>query len=281
MLHKLLLYYSSFPTVRYATISILLISVCTALLGVVLVLKRYSMIGDGLSHVSFGSMAVATVLGLTTPIYVTLPLTVLASVLILKLGKSRKTEGDASIAMVSTGALAFGYLLLNLFAPEHGSAAADACTTLFGSGILAIDNGDVIVCLCLSAVILLFFVFLYNRLFAVTFDEDFASATGTRAGLFNLLISVITGVTVVVAMNLLGALLVSALITFPALSAMRLFKTFRSVTICATVISFTCAAVGIAISLIAASPIGPTVVAADLAVFAVCAVVGGAQGLRP
>lgn len=274
MLHKLLLYYSSFPTVRYATVSILLISVCAALLGVFLVLKRYSMIGDGLAHVSFGTMSVATVLGLTTPIYITLPLTVIASILILRFHSHRKIHGDAATAMISAGALAFGYVLLNLFPPEHGTASADACATLFGSGILGIDANDLLICLALSIVVLLLFVFFYNRLFAVTFDEDFASATGTRADLFQLLIAIVTGITVVVAMNLLGALLVSALITFPALSAMRLFKTFRKVMLCATTISASCAFFGILVSLCMATPIGPTVVATDLAVFIVCYIIG-------
>ncbi len=274
MLHKLMLYYSSFPTVRYATLSIVLISLCAALLGVFLVLKRYSMIGDGLAHVSFGTMSVATVLGLTTPIYVTLPLTVIASVLILRFHSKRRVQGDAATAMISAGALAFGYVLLNLFLPENGTASADACATLFGSGILGIDGGDLGACLVLSAIVLFLFIFFYNRLFTVTFDEDFATATGTRAGSLQLLIAIVTGVTVVVAMNLLGALLVSALITFPALSAMRLFKTFRRVTVCVAILSASCAIVGILVSLCAATPIGPTVVATDLAVFIACYIIG-------
>lgn len=273
MIEKLLLYYSTYPTIRYATISIILIALCSALLGVILVLRRYSMIGDGLSHVTFGATAVATVLGLATPIYVALPLTILAAVLILKLRESAKIQGDAAIAMISVGALAFGYLLLNMFGDQH-DRASDACATLFGSGILSIKLLDVILCLVLSAAVIFVFIFFYNKLFAVAFDEDFAAACGTKINFYNTLIAVVTAVTVVVAMNLLGALLVSALVIFPALSAMRVFKTFRSVTICAACISGFNALAGIAVSLLMASPIGPTVVVADLAAFLVFSLIG-------
>ncbi len=274
MFDKLTLYFSAYPTVRYAAIAILLISVSAALLGVILVLKRYSMIGDGLSHVSFGVTAIATVLGLTTPIYVTLPLTVLSAVIILKLRSGSNTKGDSAIAMISSGALALGYLALSLFGDDVTNANTDACATLFGSGILGIDLSDVILCLILSVSVILIFIVFYNRIFSITFDEDFASATGTRVGFYSTLTAIVVGVTVVLAMNMLGALLASALIIFPALSAMRLFKTFKSVTICAAVISVVCAVFGIVLSLIAATAIGPTVVAADLAVFLTCCVIG-------
>ena len=263
MIEKLLLYYSAYPTVRYATISIILIALCSALLGVILVLRQYSMIGDGLSHVTFGATAVATVLGLATPIYVALPLTVLAAVLILKLRDSTKIHGDSAIAMISVGALAFGYLLLNLFGDEH-QRASDACATLFGSGILSIRLLDVILCLILSVAVIFVFIFFYNKLFAVSFDEDFAASCGTRINFYNTLIAIVTAVTVVVAMNLLGALLVSALVIFPALSAMRIFKTFKQVTVCAACISLFNALIGIAASLLMASPIGPTIVVAEI-----------------
>ena len=274
MLDKLILYFSAYPTVRYAAVAILLISACSALLGVSLVLKRYSMIGDGLSHVSFGTAAVAAVLGLTTPIYVTLPLTVLAAVLILKLHGKKQSSGDSAIAMISSGALALGYLALNLWGDGVAEAQSDACATLFGSGILGIDLYDVLLCLCLSVVVIGIFTVFCNRIFAVTFDEDFAAATGTRVGFYNTVIAITVGVTVVLAMNMLGALLSSALIIFPALSAMRLFKTFKSVTVCAVVISLTCATVGVIISLLWATAIGPTVVVADLCVFLVCCILG-------
>lgn len=274
MFDKLILYFSAYPTVRYASAAILMISACAAILGVSLVLKRYSMIGDGLSHVSFGTAAIAAVLGLTTPIYVTLPLTVIAAVIILKLRGNGKTKGDSAIAMISSGALALGYLALNLFGDGVDEAETDACATLFGSGIMGIDLSDVILCLILSASVILIFALFYNKIFAITFDEDFAAATGIKVGFYNTLTAVTVGVTVVLAMNMLGALLSSALIIFPALSAMRLFKTFGSVTVCALAISLICAAIGIAASLIAATAIGPTVVVAELAVFLLCCAIG-------
>jgi len=271
MLDSVISFFSTYPTIRFAALAILLVSVCAALLGVCLVLKRYSMIGDGLSHVSFGTTALATALGLTTPIYIAMPLTVIAAILMLISSSGSKTQGDTAIAMISTGCLAFGYLTLNLFAPD---ASSDACATLFGTGILGIGAEDVILCLCLSLFVLFFFIMYYNRIFAVTFDEDFASATGTRTKIYNLLIASITGITVVIAMNMTGALLVSALITFPALSAMRIFKTFKGVMLCATAISVICSVIGILVSIIAATPIGPTIVCADLAAFVICYITG-------
>ena len=267
MITSIIDYIALYPTVRYAFIAILLISVSAALVGVSQVLKRYSMIGDGLSHVSFGSMAIATVLGLTTPIYVTLPLTVISAILLLRVKSSSKIKGDSAIAMISSAALAFGYIILNLFADRSSDASADACATLFGSGIVGIGPKDVILCTALSSVVLIVFILFYNKIFAVTFDEDFATATGTRSGYYNTVIAVITAVTVVLAMNLLGALLASALVIVPALCAMRLFKTFKSVTVCAVVISILSATVGTLISLMLATATGPTVVAVDLAFF--------------
>ena len=272
MIDKLILYFTAFPTVRYATLSLLLIALCASLLGVTLVLKRFSMIGDGLSHVTFGATAVATVLGLTMPIYLTLPLTVIAAVLLLRIRQNTKVQGDAAIAMVSAGSLAFGYLLLNLF-PANSSVSADACASLFGSGILGIGLDDVIVCSILAAAVLFVFIFFYNKIFAITFDENFASATGTRVGFYNTLVAIITGVIIVVAMNMIGALLVSALITFPALSAMRLFKTFKKVTVFAACVSTACALIGILASLVLSTPVGPTIVVADLTAFGICSAI--------
>ena len=272
MIDKLILYFTAFPTVRYATLSLLLIALCASLLGVTLVLKRFSMIGDGLSHVTFGATAVATVLGLTMPIYLTLPLTVIAAVLLLRIRQNTKVQGDAAIAMVSAGSLALGYLLLNLF-PANSSVSADACASLFGSGILGIGLDDVIVCSILAAAVLFVFIFFYNKIFAITFDENFASATGTRVGFYNTLVAIITGVIIVVAMNMIGALLVSALITFPALSAMRLFKTFKKVTVFAACVSTACALIGILASLVFATPVGPTIVVVDLAAFGICSAI--------
>lgn len=280
VLEKLFNYLTLYPTVRYAFIAILLISVSAALLGVSLVLKRYSMIGDGLSHVSFGAMAIATVLGLTTPIYITLPITVVSAVLLLRMSASSKIKGDSAIAMISSAALAFGYLILNLFSDRVSDASADACATLFGSGIIGIGMEDVILCTVLSLVVLIIFVLFYNKIFAVTFDEDFATATGIHAGAYNTVIAIITAVTVVLAMNLLGALLASALIIFPALCAMRLFKTFKGVTVCALIISVVAAIAGMLISLILATATGPTVVAVDLVIFIVSFIIGSIKNKR-
>lgn len=267
MLDKLIFYFKAYPTVRYATAALVLISLCAALLGVTLVLKRFSMIGDGLSHVTFGAASVATVMGLTTPIYVSLPVTVIAAVLLLKIREGARVGGDAAIAMVSAGSLAFGYLVLNLFPTKTSSISGDACSNLFGQGILAIGREDVTICLILSAIVLFVFIFFYNKIFAITFDESFSNATGTRASLYNTLVAIITGVIIVIAMNLVGALLIAALITFPALSAMRVFKTFRSVVVCSAVISVVCALLGLVVSLLFATPVGSTIVVADICAF--------------
>ena len=274
MITRFFTYLSLYPTVRYAAIAILLISVCAAFLGVSLVLKRYSMIGDGLSHVSFGAAAIATVLGLTTPIYITMPLTVISAILLLRIKSTSKVKGDAAIAMISSAALSFGYLLLNLLGGNNANASNDACTTLFGSGIIGIRLSDVLLCSVTAGFVLLLFIVFYNKIFAVTFDESFASATGTRTSFYNTLIAVITAVTVVLAMNMLGALLASALVIFPALSAMRLFKTFKSVTVCAVMIAVISATVGTVISILFATAVGPTVVATDLAGFIICYAAG-------
>ena len=271
---KIIFYFQNFPTIRYATLALLLISLCAALLGVTLVLKRFSMIGDGLSHVTFGAAAIATAMGLVTPIYVSLPITVLAAVLLLKIRSNTKIQGDAAIAMVSAGSLAFGYLIMNLFPGKSSSISGDACTNLFGQGILGINKQDVAICAILSALVLFIFIFFYNKIFAITFDESFSRATGTRAEVYNTLIAVITGVIIVVSMNMVGALLISALITFPALSAMRVFKTFKSVIICASVISIACAIIGVLVSLAVKTPVGSTIVVADVAAFGLFSLVG-------
>ena len=274
MLDKIIFYFSNYPTIRYSTIALLLISLCAALLGVILVLKRFSMIGDGLSHVTFGAASIATAMGLTTPIYISLPITVIAAVLLLKIRSNTKIQGDAAIAMVSAGSLAFGYLVLNLFPTKTSSVSGDACTTLFGGGILGIKKSDVLICAILSFIVLFVFIFFYNKIFAITFDEGFATATGTHASFYNTLVAIITGVIIVVAMNMVGALLIAALITFPALSAMRVFKTFKSVIICSAAISIFCAIAGITVSLIVSTPIGSTIVVADMIVFGIFSLIG-------
>lgn len=259
--------YIRFPFVRYALIVGVLIAFCSSLLGVSLVLKRFSFIGDGLSHVAFGAMAVAAVAGLTNEMVVVLPVTVICAVILLKSGQNTSIKGDAAIAMLSVGALAVGYLLMNLF-PTSSNISADVCSTLFGSAsILTLTPGEVWLCFALSIVVVLLFIFFYNKIFAVTFDENFANATGTRVGVYNLIIAVITAVVIVLAMNLVGSLLISALIIFPALSAMRVFKNFKSVTICSAVISVTCALLGMLVSIIWSTPVGPTIVVADSTVF--------------
>ena len=265
--------YFSYTFVKYAVIAGVLIALCAALLGVSLVLKRYSMIGDGLSHVAFGAIAVAAVFG-AAPMAVALPITIVAAILLLALSSSTKIKGDAAIAMISVGTLALGYLLLNVFSASS-NVSGDVCTTLFGStSILTLSKTDVILCLALTAIVILVFVLFYNRIFAVTFDESFASATGTNTKAYNTLIAVVTAVVIVLAMNLVGALLISALIIFPALSAMRVFRSFRSVTICASLISVGCSLAGILISFLANTPVGATIVGADIIVFAIFAIIG-------
>lgn len=265
--------YFSYTFVKYAVIAGVLIALCAALLGVSLVLKRYSMIGDGLSHVAFGAIAVAAVFG-AAPMAVALPITIVAAILLLALSSSTKIKGDAAIAMISVGTLALGYLLLNVFSASS-NVSGDVCTTLFGStSILTLSKTDVILCLALTAIVILVFVLFYNRIFAVTFDESFASATGTNTKAYNTLIAVVTAVVIVLAMNLVGALLISALIIFPALSAMRLFKSFRSVIISSAIISVVCALIGIFIAILYGTPVGSTIVAADIAAFLICFTAG-------
>lgn len=271
---SVLVTYLAHPFVRYALIVGVLISLCSSLLGVTLVLKRFSFIGDGLSHVAFGAMAIAAVLGISNDMLLILPVTVLCAVLLLRVGQNAKIKGDAAIAMLSVGALAIGYLLMNLFSASS-NISGDVCSTLFGStSILTLSLTDVWLCIVLSVIVIAAFLFFYNKIFSVTFDESFAKATGTRAGVYNLLIAVITAVIIVLAMNLVGSLLISALVIFPALSAMRVFRSFRSVTICSAVLSVTCSLAGLLISILASTPVGSTIVAADIAAFLVMTGVG-------
>ena len=266
--------YFAYPFVRYALIVGVLISLCSSLLVVTLVLKRFSFIGDGLSHVAFGGMAIASVFKLTNDMPLTLIVTVICAVLLLKGGQNAKIKGDAAIAMISVGALAIGYLLLNIFSPS-GNLSGDVCSTLFGStSILTLTRAEVYLCAILSVIVVAVFILLYNRIFAVTFDEDFASATGTNANLYNLIIAIIIAVIIVLAMNLVGSLLISALVIFPALSAMRLFKSFKGVTVCSAILSVICSLIGIIAAIILGTPVGSTIVAADIIAFALCYVFG-------
>ena len=260
-------FYFTYPFVQYAMIVGLLIALCSSLLGVTLVLKRFSFIGDGLSHVAFGAMAVAIVVGLTNRMIIILPVTVISAVLLLRTGQNTKIKGDAAVAMISVGALAVGYMLINLFSTS-ANVSADVCSTLFGStSILTLTKTELWLCIGMSAVVLLVFLLFYNKIFAVTFDENFASATGTKANLYNLLIAIVTALIIVLAMNLVGSLLISALIIFPALSAMRVFRSFRAVILCSAVISVICALAGIILSILCSTPVGSTIVSADIAVF--------------
>ena len=266
--------YLSYSFVRYAFIAGVLTALCSSLLGVTLVLKRYSFIGDGLSHVAFGAMAIAAVLSVKTELIVVLPVTVLCAVLLLKTGANARIKGDAALAMLSVGSMACGYLLLNMFSAS-ANVSGDVCSTLFGStSILSLTQTDVWVCVIMSALVILTYVLFYNKIFAVTFDENFARATGVNAAAYNLLIAVITAVIIVLAMNLVGALLTSALMIFPALSAMRVFHTFRQVVLCSAVVAVVSSAVGILISIVLSSPVGATIVVVDLIVFGGFSVAG-------
>ena len=266
--------YFSYPFVWYALIVGVLIALCSALFGIVLVLKRFSFIGDGLSHVAFGALAIATVLNITDNMLIVLPVTVVCAILLLKTGQNTKIKGDAAIAMLSVGALAVGYLVMSIFS-SSGNVAGDVCSTLFGSfSIITLSVSEVIVCITLSLIVILLFILSYNRIFSVTFDESFATASGIRASVYNLFIAVITAIIIVLAMTLVGSLLISALVIFPALSAMRIMRTFKSVVIFATVISVTCALVGIFSAIIFSTPVGPTIVICDILAFLICFLIG-------
>ena len=270
--------YLNLPFVRYALIVGVLIALCSSLLGVTLVLKRFSFIGDGLSHVAFGAMAIAGVLHLSNDMLFVLPATVLCAVLLLRTGQHTKIKGDAAIAMISVGALAVGYLLLSLFSTS-ANLSGDVCTTLFGStSILTLTEAEVWLCTGLSVAVVILFILFYNRIFAVTFDEDFARASGTRAEAYNLLIAVVIAVIIVLAMNLVGSLLISALIIFPAMSAMRLFRSFKGVTVCSAVLSVTCALLGILISILWSTPVGSTIVAVDIGAFLIFCLIARIRG---
>lgn len=266
--------YFSFSFVRYAFIVGVLISLCSSLLGVTLVLKRFSFIGDGLSHVAFGGICIASVLNITNNMFLVLPITILSAILLLRSGRNKKIQGDAAIAMISVGALAIGYLLMNLFSVSS-NLSGDVCSTLFGStSILTLTKAEVWLCTILSICVIIAFVLFYNKIFAVTFDEAFAQAVGTHASAYNLVIAIIIAIIIVLAMNLVGSLLISALVIFPALSAMRIFKSFKSVTICSALISVFCSVSGLLISIISGTPVGSTIVAVDIAAFLICSLIG-------
>jgi len=265
--------YFQFPFVQNALIVGVLIALCSSLLGVTLVLKRFSFIGDGLSHVAFGAMAIAAILHLSDNLLFVMPVTVLSAVLLLKTGQNTRIKGDAAIAMISVGALAIGYLLMSMFSTST-NLSGDVCSTLFGStSILTLTRGEVWLCAALSIVVMVIFALFYNKIFAVTFDEDFARAGGIRVEAYNLLIAVIIAVIIVLAMNLVGSLLISALIIFPAMSAMRLFNSFRSVTVFSAVLSVSSALIGLMTAIVAGTPVGSTIVAVDIGAFLICMII--------
>ena len=267
-------FYLQYPFVWYAFIVGTLIALCSSLLGVTLILKRFSFIGDGLSHVAFGAMAIATILKVANVTIFIMPLTILAAILLLRTGQNTNIKGDAAIAMLSVGSLAIGYLLLSLFSTSS-NLAGDVCSTLFGStSILTLTKSEVYLCVIMSVVVIGIFLLFYNRIFSITFDENFARATGVNANRYNLLIAIITAIIIVLAMNLVGSLLISALIIFPALSAMRVLITFKGVVIYSAIISVSCAIVGMLLSILCSTPVGATIVAINIFVFFINYIIG-------
>lgn len=271
-------YYLSFPFVRYAFLVGILVALCAALLGVILVLKRFSFIGDGLSHVAFGAIAIASVMKLTNNLVFVFPVTILAAVVLLKTGQSKRLHGDAAIAMISVGALALGYFLL-CKRPNSTNVSGDVCSTLFGSqNMLSLQLNDVLLCLVMSLLVIGMFLLFYRKIFAVTFDENFARSTGLHVAAYNTMIAAVTAVVIVLAMNLVGSLLVSALIIFPALSSMRIFRSFRAVMLCSAGLAVFGAAAGILLSVVWSTPPGATIVIFDMGMFGLSALAGWLLG---
>ena len=268
------LHYFSYPFVRYALVVGVLVALCSSLFGVSLVLKRFSFIGDGLSHVAFGAMAFATMFKLANTTVLVMPLTVLAAIFLLRTGQNTRIKGDSAIAMLSVGALAVGYLIMNVFSVS-ANVSGDVCSTLFGcTTILTLTGAEVTICIVMSVIVVAFFVLFYNRIFAVTFDETFLRATGKKAELYNLMIAVITAVIIVLAMNLVGSLLITALLIFPALSAMRVMYSFRSVVIYAAVLSVLGAFAGMILSILFSTPVGATIVVMDILIYLINCLAG-------
>ncbi len=267
-------FYMSYPFVVYALVVGVFIALCSSLFGVSLVLKRFSFIGDGLSHVAFGAMSVSAVLNLANDTLLTMPITILVAIILLKLGENAKIKGDALIAILSVGSLAIGYMLVNMFS-SSANVSGDVCTSLFGStSILTLTKTEVIVCITMSLVVISLYIVFYNKIFAITFDETFAKATGVNTERYNLFIAIIIAIIIVLGMNLVGSLLISALIVFPALSAMRLMKTFRAVVICSAVMSIICALLGILSSILLSTPVGSTIVLVNIILFILSSIIG-------
>lgn len=260
-------YYFEYPFVRYAFIVAILIALCSSLLGVSLVLKRYSFIGDGLSHVAFGAMAVASVLRMANQSLLIMPITIVVAILLLKTSENAKLKGDSLIAMLSVGSLAIGYLVMNRFS-NSANVSGDVCTTLFGStSILTLSKEELYTCIFFSILIIIVYILFYNKIFAITFDESFAKASGVNTNKYNLLIAIIIAIIIVLGMNLVGSLLISALVIFPALSAMRIMENFKSVVIFSAVSSVFCSVLGLIVSILFTTPVGSTIVVVNILVF--------------
>lgn len=267
-------FYMNYPFVVYALVVGVLIALCSSLFGVSLVLKRFSFIGDGLSHVAFGAMSVSAVLNLANDTLLTMPITIIVAIILLKLGENAKIKGDALIAILSVGSLAIGYMLVNMFS-SSANVSGDVCTSLFGStSILTLTKVEVIICITMSLVVISLYIIFYNKIFAITFDETFSKATGVNTERYNLFIAIIIAIIIVLGMNLVGSLLISALIVFPALSAMRLMKNFRSVVICSAIMSIICALLGILSSILLSTPVGSTIVLANIILFILSSIIG-------
>ena len=263
-----------YPFVRYAMLVGVLVALCSSLLGVTLVLRRFSFIGDGLSHVAFFAMAIAAIFQWTNNMPLILAVTIAAAIAILCVGETTLMKGDAAIAMISVTSLALGYLFMNIFSTSS-NLSGDVCTTLFGStSILTLLPEQVILSSVLSIAVVIIYILFYNRLFALTFDEDFSRAIGVNVGFYNLAIAVIIAVIIVLAMNLVGSLLTSALIIFPTLSTMRLYKSFKAVVIGSAVLSVLCAVIGMLTSIVVGTPVGSTIVGVEIIAYIICVIVG-------
>ncbi len=266
--------YLSYPFVRNALVAGVLISLCAALLGVPLVLRRLSFIGDGLSHVAFGAMAVAGVLNFADTMALSLPVTIAAALVLMRSGRGAKTGGDAMLAMLSVGAMAAGYLVMNL-KPSSSNVSGDVCTTLFGSvSILTLTTLDMWLSVGLSVAVCVLWLFSYHRVFDMTFDESYARASGANATLFNTFAAVVVAVVIVISMRLVGTLLVSSLLVVPAIAAMRVAKSFRAVCIVAAVFTVVCSLGGIMVAVVAGTPVGSTIVASDIVAFLLVSITG-------
>ena len=266
--------YFSYRYVQYALCVGMLVALCASLLGVVLVLKRYSYLGDGLSHVAFGAMALAVVLNLADSLLVVMPITIVVAILLLHGGEKKKISGDAALAMLSVGSLAVGYILLNLY-PSSSNIAADVCSSLFGSSsILTLGQSDVVICIVMSVIVCAAFVLFYNKIFSLTFDPVFMQAAGGGARVYSLLTAVLCAVVISLSMRLVGSLLVSALIIFPAMSAMSVARGFRRVVIISALTGVVCAALGMILSMLLGTPSGASIVLCDIVAFALCRLLG-------